>query len=56
VAQREAEWRASLRDGRVETFLDAYTDTQLNQFDQQIVEHDDVRLALVRANAEMFAD
>ena len=55
IAAREAEWRESLRDGRIETFLDSYDGTGLEAYDHQIGFHDHVRVAMVRDRPENFS-
>lgn len=55
IAACEAEWRESLRDGRIETFFDSYEDTALDGLDGIVEDHDHIRVALVRAHPEKFA-
>ena len=55
IAAREAEWRESLRDGRIETFMESYVESELPDFDERIEVHDAERLSFVRANPSTFA-
>ena len=55
IAAREQEWRESLRDGTIETFFDSYPETDFNDLDEQVGFHDEVRVAYIRANPELFA-
>lgn len=55
IAAAEAAWRASLRDGNLQTFADSYDVTQLPEFDERIGLHDAERVQMVRANASTFA-
>ena len=55
LATREAEWRESLRDGTVQSFMDAYVESALPDLDDRIEAHDADRLALVRNHAQVFA-
>lgn len=55
IAAREAEWRESLRDGRIETFFDSYGSSELEGLDLRIEVFDHVRVALIRSRPENFA-
>lgn len=55
LATREAEWRESLRDGTVQSFMDAYVESALPDLDDRIEAHDADRLAFVRNHAQVFA-
>jgi hypothetical protein len=55
IAEREREWRESLRDSSIETFANSYADTELTQFDERIELHDAERIRYVRANPTLFA-
>lgn len=54
LAEREAGWRESLRDGRIETFFDSYPDSHLDQYTDRVGHHDIERLNYVRENPERF--
>jgi Domain of unknown function (DUF4375) len=55
LAAREASWRESLRDGRIETFMGSYPVSALPEFDDRIEEHDTDRLNFVRSRPDAFA-
>ena len=55
IANREAKWRESLRDGRIETFFDSYGTTELDALDEHIQLFDHVRIERIRAQPERFA-
>jgi hypothetical protein len=55
LAQQEATWRDSLRDGRVETFMGSYVASGLPQLDERIEFHDAERLRFVRSQPNAFA-
>ena len=55
IAQREAEWREALRDGRIETFMESYVETALPEYDDRIEIHDADRLAVARRDPSRFA-
>lgn len=55
IADREREWRASLRDGSIETFMDSYSESLLPDVDGQVKLHDVERIALVRSDPSLFA-
>lgn len=55
IATREAEWRESLRDGRIETFFDSYGTTELNALDEHVQLFDHVRIERIRAQPDRFA-
>jgi hypothetical protein len=55
LADREASWRESLRDGRIETFMGSYPVSALPEFDDRIEEHDTDRLNFVRSRPDAFA-
>jgi hypothetical protein len=55
LAAREAEWRESLRDGTVQTFMESYVESALPDFDDRIETHDADRLDFVRSHAQIFA-
>jgi hypothetical protein len=55
IAAKEAEWRESLRDGRIETFFDSYGSSELEALDLRIEVFDHVRVALIRTRPDSFA-
>ncbi|HEX7277278.1 MAG TPA: DUF4375 domain-containing protein [Acidimicrobiales bacterium] len=55
IAEREKEWRESLRDGSDDTFANAYADTELTALDERIEFHDAERLRYVRGHPDLFA-
>ena len=55
IANREAEWRESLRDGRIETFFGSYGTTELDALDEHVQMFDHVRIERIRAHPERFA-
>lgn len=50
----EAEWRESLRDGRIETSFDSYGSSELEALDLRIEVFDHVRVALIRTRPDSF--
>lgn len=54
VAANEEAWRESLRDGRIETFFESYSESQLPEYDERIGHHDVERIRYVRANPLQF--
>lgn len=55
LAQAEAAWRESLRDGSIATFFDSYPASSLPAYDHRIGEHDAERVRLIRSLPEKFA-
>jgi Domain of unknown function (DUF4375) len=55
LAEREASWRESLRDGTIGTFMESYAASALPQFDDRIEKHDADRLRFVRGQPGDFA-
>lgn len=55
LAEREASWRESLRDGTIETFMGSYAVSALPEFDDRITEHDADRIHFVRSQPDAFA-
>jgi Domain of unknown function (DUF4375) len=55
LAEREAGWRDSLRNGTIETFMASYVDSALPEFDERIEEHDAERIRFVRSQPDAFA-
>ncbi len=55
LASQEQEWRESIRDGSIETFMDSYAESLLPEADEQVRLHDVERMALVRSNPALFA-
>jgi len=55
LAQAEAAWRESLRDGSIATFFESYPASSLPAYDHRIGEHDADRVRLVRSVPEKFA-
>ncbi len=56
LATRDAEWRESLRDDRIETFFESYLETRLAEYDDRAVgRHDVGRLRYVRAHPDLFS-
>lgn len=54
LAAQEAAW-TSARDGTIETFMAAYVESALPEFDHRIEAHDADRLRFVRAEPQSFA-
>jgi hypothetical protein len=54
VAAAESTWRESLRGGTIEGFFGSYPESQLPDYDDRIVLHDDVRVRYVRTHPELF--
>jgi hypothetical protein len=55
LAAREAEWRAALHDGTIETFVESYVESELPAFDDRITPHDDDRIGFACARPCDFA-
>jgi hypothetical protein len=55
LAEREAGWRDSLRDGTIETFMASYVESALPEFDDRIEAHDAERIRFVRSQPDAFA-
>jgi hypothetical protein len=55
LAEREAGWRDSLRDGTIETFMASYAESALPEFDDRIEAHDAERIRFVRSQPDAFA-
>ena len=55
LAEREAGWRDSLRDGTIETFMVSYVESALPAFDDRIEAHDAERIRFVRSQPDAFA-
>ena len=55
LAEAEAAWRESLRDGSIATFFESYPASSLPEYDDRIGEHDAERVRLIRSVPEKFA-
>jgi hypothetical protein len=55
LAEREAGWRDSLRDGTIETFMASYVESALPELDDRIEAHDAERIRFVRSHPDAFA-
>jgi Domain of unknown function (DUF4375) len=55
LAEAEAAWRESLRDGSIATFFESYLASSLPEYDNRIGEHDAERVRLIRSVPGMFA-
>jgi Domain of unknown function (DUF4375) len=56
LAEREAGWRDSLRDGTtIETFMASYVESALPELDDRIEAHDAERVRFVRSQPDAFA-
>jgi hypothetical protein len=55
LAEAEAGWRESLRDGSIATFFESYPASSLPEYEDRIGEHDSERVGLIRSMPEKFA-
>lgn len=54
VAERETEWRESLRDGSIDQFMDSYIASELPSLDHLAPDSERIRAAYVREHLALF--